>query len=184
MASTFYQGRLSSSTGAIVWGTASAAIMGLTVTKNMSVNALAQGSARMGVYADLGADWHQEWLLWLAIETGTANTAGNAAHAYMAETFDTTYWPGKVDGTDAAYPTTVVDNLKMLGPPITSLIVNADANTVLIQNPVLYVPAARYIAPVIYNNMGNAIRNEGTASNNNSGIVLIAAKNYFSDTEP
>ncbi len=181
---TNYAGRIVNTTGAIVWGVASAMIMGLAQTKALSLDALANGSARMGVYADLGADWHQEWVVILLVETGTAPTAGNAAFAFLAESLDGTNFPGKVTGADAAYPTTVVDNLKQLGAPVCSLVASNDGNTVLQQQGSIYVPLARYVAPVAYNALGQAFRDEGTDSNNNSGIVMVPAKFYFSDTEP
>lgn len=184
MPTTSFLGRAVSTTGAIVWGEAGGTVAGLSVTKTLSVNALANGSARMGASQDLGADWHQDWLILLLAETGTAPTAGNAVYAYMAESLDGTIWPGKVTGSDAAYPTTVVDNLKQLGSPVSALIATADTNTILRQAPRLYCPATRYIAPVFYNTLGQAIRTQGTASANGSGIVLVPAKSYLSDTEP
>jgi len=179
-----YRGRVISTAAAVVWGESGGTIMGLSVTKTLSLDALANGSSRMGASHDLGADWHQEWIAILCVETGTAPTAGNAAHAYMSESIDGSTWPGKVTGSDAAYPTTVVDNLKQLGVPITSLLTSNDSNTVLQQLGQIYTPLSRYIAPVIYNAMGQAFRDEVTASNNGSGLILVPAKEYYSDTEP
>jgi hypothetical protein len=43
----------------------------------------------------------------------------------------------------------------------------------LIQNAGLFIPKARYVAPLYINSLGQALRNEGTASNNTSGIILM-----------
>jgi hypothetical protein len=41
------------------------------------------------------------------------------------------------------------------------------------QNAVIIRPTARYVAPVIDNNLGQAIRNETTATDNDSRLILI-----------
>jgi hypothetical protein len=164
---------------AIVWGTPSGSIRGQNVTKDLTLDALASGSGRMGVYADLQVTVNSQTMLpvfcavLFTVETGTAPTAGNAAEAYLAESSDTTSFPGKVTGADAAYPTTVAANKLQLGIPASVLIATNDASTVLSQNSQIWVPSCRYVAPVIVNSLGQAFRDETTASDNGSGLILI-----------
>lgn len=163
----------------IVWGTASATIRGLSVTKTITLDALASGSGRMGEYADLlqtiagSAMLPTFCAVLFTVETGTAPTAGNSAEAYLAESSDTTNFPGKVTGADAAYPTTVAANKLQLGIPASVLVATNDSNTVLSQNSQVWIPSCRYLAPVIVNTLGQAFRDETTASDNGSGLILI-----------
>jgi hypothetical protein len=155
---------------AIVWGESGAT----GVTKTLSLNALADASARMGASQDLGADWDKEYIAIIVVETGTAPTAGNTVDVYLACSHNGTDWPGGVTGSDAAYTLGTSDqNLRQLGQPITSLIATNNGNTVQRQNAVIIRPTARYVAPVIDNNLGQAIRNETTATDNDSRLILI-----------
>ena len=43
----------------------------------------------------------------------------------------------------------------------------------LIQAPVVWRPIGRYVAPIVDNNLGQAIRDEATATNNGSRVILI-----------
>lgn len=154
---------------AVIWGHSG----GSGVTKDLGLNNLASGSGRMGAYADLGALWDEEYLVLLAVETGTAPTAGNPAELYFAVSHSSSIWPGKVTGSDAAYPTTVADNKKQLGVPVSILSATADSNTLLIQQPVIWRPGARYVCPVVVNLLGQSIRNQTTASDNLSRVYLV-----------
>lgn len=164
----------SSSGTPIVWGQAGAVLMGLTVTKNMSLNGLVNGSGWNGVYADLGANWEQEYSVWVMAETGTAPVAGNVIEVYFSCSHTTTAFPGKATGTDAAYSATpsVATNKLLLGLPV-CLVTTADLNTELIQNAQKWFPTSRYVAPVLINSLGQALRAEGTAANNTSGIIMV-----------
>jgi len=154
----------------IIWGDAGAT----GVTNTLTLNALANGSARMGAAVDLGAttvNWFDEYLVELYVETGTAPVAGTSVDLYFACSRDNTNWPGKVTGSDGAYssPTT---NLRQLEGPVLTLVATADANTVLKQSPRIWRPRGRYVVPVLLNSLGQAIRNQGTASNNGSRVIL------------
>ena len=166
----------------VIWGEAGATGISLTVTKTLSLDALADGAGRMGASADLGANWYLEYLLWLIVETGTAPTAANIVELFMACSHDNTNWPGKVTGTDAAYPTTVSANKKQLGAPASILIATADANAILYQAPVIWRPAGRYVAPVVVNSLGQAFRDETTATNNDSRVVLVPRQLTIQDS--
>ena len=163
---------------AIVWGESGAS----GVTNTLSLDALANGSGRMGAAVDLGAAWDDEYFVYLRIETGTAPTAGNAVELYLAWSHDNSNWPGKVTGSDAAYPTTVADNKKQLGPPVTVLVATNDATTTLQQNGVLIRARARYVTPVVVNLMGQAVRDEVTASNNDSRVVMVPRRLLVQDS--
>jgi len=155
---------------AIVWGEPGAS----GVTHDLSLDALADGAARQGDSADLGADWDREYLVYLVAETGTAPTAGNVVDLYLVSSHNGTDWPAKVTGSDGAYTLGTADaNLRQAGAPVVSLFATNDANTVLRQAPVVWRPAGRHVAPIYDNNLGQAIRDETTATNNDSRVIII-----------
>jgi len=155
---------------AIVWGQSGAS----GVTATLSFNALADAAARMGASVDLGSDWDREYAVYPVIETGTAPTAGNTVDFYLVCSHDGTNWPAKVTGSDAAYTLGTSDaNLRQAGPPVTSLIATNDGNTVLRQAPVIWRPQGRYVVPIADNNLGQAIRNETTATDNDSRLIIV-----------
>jgi len=154
---------------AIVWGESG----GSGVTNTLSLDALADAAGRMGAAVDLGAVFDEEYMVILVAETGTAPTAGKTVELYMASSHNNTNWPGKVTGSDAAYPATVADNKKQLGTPVSILIATADANTILRQQPEIWRPPARYVAPVVVNLLGQSFRDETTASDNDSRVILV-----------
>ena len=155
---------------AIVWGEAGAS----GVTHTLSLDALADGAARQGASADLGADWDRDYAVYLVAETGTAPTAGNVVDLYLVGSQNGTDWPAKVTGSDGAYTLGTGDaNLRQAGPPVVSLFATNDANAVLRQAPAIWRPLGRYVAPIVDNNLGQAIRDEATAANNDSRVILI-----------
>jgi hypothetical protein len=166
---------------AVVWGEAGAT-GAATVTNTLSLDALADAGGRMGAAVDLGAAFDQLYLGMLWVETGTAPTAGKTVEAYFAFSHDNTTWPGKVTGSDAAYPATISANKLQLGNPDIILIATADTNTILRQAPVIIRPRGRYIAPVVVNLLGQAFRDEATASNNDSRVILVPLRTLIQDT--
>jgi len=155
---------------AIIWGQSGAS----GVTATLSFNALADAAARMGASVDLGSDWDREYAVYPVIETGTAPTAGNTVDFYLVCSHDGSNWPAKVTGSDAAYTLGTSDaNLRQAGPPVTSLIATNDGNTVLRQAPVIWRPQGRYVVPIADNNLGQAIRNETTATDNDSRLIIV-----------
>lgn len=154
----------------VIWGQPSAS----GVTKDLTLDALASTKARMGVYADLGATWQRLYLVVFHVETGTAPTAGLTADLYFACTPDTAIgWPGGVDGTDAAYKNgEELEWLKQLDRPVVQLKATNDGNTVQKQNPVIWIPKGRYVAPVVYDGLGVAFRDEATDTDNGSRVYL------------
>lgn len=155
---------------AIIWGESGAS----GVTATLSFDGLANGAARMGAAVDLGSNFEDEYLVYVSIETGTAPTAGNTFDVYFVYSHDNATWPAKVTGSDGAYTLGTSDaNLKQAGAPVACLIATNDANTVLTQNGSIIRPRARYVVPIADNNLGQAVRDETTATDNGSRIYLI-----------
>lgn len=161
---------------AIVWGEAGAS----GVTATLSLDALASAGGRMGAAVDLGAV-QEDLIAMLWVETGTAPVAAVTVELYFAWSHDNSNWPGKVTGSDAAYPATIADNKRQLGPPSIILVATADANTVLKQNSDVIVPKGRYVAPVVVNLLGQAFRDEATATNNDSRVILVPRRYLVQD---
>jgi hypothetical protein len=156
---------------AIVWGEAGAS----GVTATLSFDALANGSARMGAAVDLGSNWRREYLAILQVETGTAPTAGLTAELYLASSHDNSTWPGGVTGSDGAWPSDGNEDewSPQLGNPVSVLVATNDGNVIQTQNAVIWRATGRYVAPVVDNNLGQAFRDETTATDNGSRVILI-----------
>lgn len=163
---------------AIVWGESG----GSGVTATMAVNALANGAAWMGAAVDLGANFARRYRVTLRTETGTAPTAGNTDDLHLVTSADNTNWPAKVTGSSASYTLGTSDaNLRQAGPPVVSLIATADANTTLEQASVIWEPEGRYVVPIRVNRMGQAYRNQATASNNTSRVILTPLRDVINE---
>lgn len=165
---------------AVIWGEAGAS----GVTKTLTFEALAAGSARMGASADLGAAWDQDYYVQLIIESGSAPTAGMAIDLYIACSYDNSTWPAGVSGSDGAWPADGNEDewAKQLGRPVTSCISTNDGTTVQKQQPVIWRPRGRYVAPVVDNNWDQAVRDEATATNNDSRVILVPVRTFIQDT--
>ena len=163
---------------AVVWGEAGAS----GVTATLSLDALANGAARMGAAVDLGANFADEYIVELRVETGTAPTAGNTVDLYLLSSTDNTNWPAKVTGSDGAYTLGTSDaNLRQAGSPVVTLIATNDGNTVLIQNQSIWRPRGRYVVPIVDNNLGQAFRDETTATDNGSRVILTPRRIVIND---
>jgi len=126
----------------------------------ITLASLANGSARMGVYDDLGATWDQDMAARLVCEFASAPTAGESVEAYLAFSHNNSVWPAGVSGSDAAWPADGNEDewKKQLGPPVCWLITTNDSNgTVQIGPWHRFRPNARYTAPVVDNNSGVAL---------------------------
>lgn len=155
---------------AVIWGEAG----GSGVTHTLSLDALADGTARMGAVADLGASWDMDYSVMLVVETGTAPAAGNRVDLYLPCTHSTSYYPGGVSGSDGAWPADSNEDewALQLGAPACSLMATNDGNVTQVQAPVIWRPSGRYVVPVVDNNLGQAFRDQATASNNTSRVIL------------
>jgi hypothetical protein len=163
---------------AIIWGEAGAS----GVTATLSLDALANAAARMGASVDLGATHEDEYEVYLVVETGTAPTAGTTVDLYLVCSHDGTNWPAKVTGSDAAYTLGTSDaNLRQAGAAVVSLMATNDTDTVLRQAPAIWRPKGRWVAPIVDNNLGQAIRDEATATNNDSRVILVPRQLVITD---
>jgi hypothetical protein len=164
---------------AIVWGDAG----GTGVTHTLTLDALADGTARMGAVADLGATWDEEYMVMLVVQTGTAPAVSTRVDLYLPCTHSTSYYPGGVTGSDAAWPADSNEDewALQLGAPVVSLIATNDADTTQVQAPVIWRPAARYVIPVVDNNLGQAFKDQATASNNTSRVILVPRRLLVQD---
>lgn len=154
----------------VIWGEAGAS----GVTATLSFNALASTKARMGAAVDLGATWDMEYLVQLVIETGTAPTAGTTAELYLVCSYNGTTWAGGVTGSDAPYKDAEESEWKrQLGIPASILVATNDGNTVQCQAPGIWRPQGRYVVPVVVNLLGQAVMSEGTATDNDSRVILV-----------
>lgn len=164
----------------IIWGEAGAS----GVTNTLSLDALASGAARMGAEVDLGADWQQLYYVELVVETGTAPTAGNAVDLYLACSQNGTDYPGGVTGSDAAYKAgEEAEWVKQLGGVAAMLVATNDGNAVQRQAPVIWIPKGRHVVPVVWNRLGQAFRDETTATNNDSRVILTPVNVLVQDSE-
>ena len=165
---------------AVIWGESGAS----GVTKTLSFDALASGSARMGASADLGSTWDQDYYVQLIIESGTAPTAGGTVDLYLACSYDNSTWPSGVSGSDGAWPSDGNEDewAKQLGLPVCQLVATNDGNTVQVQQPAIWRPTGRYVVPVVDNNMDQAVRDEVTATNNDSRVILVPVQSLVQDT--
>ena len=163
---------------AVVWGEAGAS----GVTATLSLDALANGAARQGASVDLGANFADEYIVELRVETGTAPTAGNTVELYLLSSTDNTNWPAKVTGSDGAYTLGTSDaNLRQAGAPVATLVATNDGNTVLIQSQSIWRPRGRYVVPIVDNNLGQAFRDETTATDNGSRVILTPRRTVIND---
>ena len=158
---------------AIVWGEAG----GTGVTATLSLDGLADGSARQGNLVDLGATFPDEYMAQLVVETGTAPTAGLTASLYLACTWSTSgsFYPAGTSGSDGAWPSDGDEDqwALQLGAPATTLVATNDGNTIQAQAPVLWRPTGRYVTAIVDNNLGVAFRDQATASANLSRVILV-----------
>lgn len=165
---------------AVIWGEAGAS----GVTKTLTFEALASGSARMGASADLGANPEEEYIIEARIESGTAPTAGGAIDVYLAWSSDNSNWPAGVSGSDGAWPADGNEDewALQLGSPAISVIATNDGTTVQKQNAVIVRPKARYVAVVVDNNWSQAVRDETTATDNDSRVILTPKRRVIQDS--
>jgi hypothetical protein len=161
---------------AIVFGEAGAT----GVTHTLGLDALGNTAARMSAYADLGADFADEYLVFFRVETGTAPTAGNTAECYLVSSHETTNFAGFASGSDGAYPpsadtaASVDQALRQLGPAVCVFVATGDATKVQRQAPAIWRPRGRYVVAVVDNNLGVAFRDETTSNaDNDSRVILV-----------
>jgi hypothetical protein len=171
----------------IIWGEAGATGISLTVTNTLSVDGLASAAARQGASADLGSTWDADYLLQQFVEVGTAPSAGTTVECYLAWSHDNVNWPSAVTGGDGAYPNltgaTVATAKLTLGLPGNVLVADGGTGTNRVQssNPTVVRAKARYVTVVQVNLLGQAFRDETTATNNDSRVVFTPIRTSIVD---
>lgn len=145
------------------------------VTHVLSLDALADGTARMSAVIDLGASFDQEYSVIVSIMTGTAPAAGARFDLYLACTHSTSYYPAGLTGSDGAWPGDSNEDewALQIGAPVVSLILTADGNTQQTQGAVIWRPSGRYVIAVLDNNSGQAIRDYTPNSDNPSRVFIV-----------
>lgn len=140
-----------------------------TRTHQIDLTSLANGSARQGAKADLGATQAPLYSIELDFEFDVVPTAGNIIEVYLAWSNAATAGdrnPGGVSGADAAYTglnSNIAASVKQLDGPFI-FICSAAAAAPDDQRMTIGVvqPKGRYVSPVIYNTSGQA--HEGDAA--------------------
>jgi hypothetical protein len=122
----------------------------------LTLDNLSNGNGRMGQMIDFGPIIPRKLLVVLSIKFQSVTAPGSNIELYWAESTDGILWPGKVTGSDAAYPGTVMYNKTQL----TSI-----GNFKTLADPyqqtqlLTIVPNARYGAPVVVNSANNSLSN-------------------------
>lgn len=152
----------------IIWGQPTAA----GVTRDLSLNNLGPNAAQMGQAADLGEFYPSLIELTVAFETGSAPAALAEILTYLAWSRNGTDWPCNVTGSNGVYTVGTSDaNMRPLGLSYAWL-ATADANKLQRYFTYLIVPRGRWVAPVVHNRMAVAIRNQPTATDNLSRVII------------
>ncbi len=135
-------------------------------TLQIDLTSLADGAAREGAKADLGATRAARYSVTLRIELDVAAASGAVVDLYMGQSPHGTAGtanPGGLTGADAAYTGTAGDSV---GDSIVqcswvgSLACTSDADTVIQQSTFAFVPSERYVIPVVFNNAGQAFEGD------------------------
>ena len=176
----------------LVWGQPGGTIAPTpTSGLNLTLLNLANNDSREGPYADLQAgatgrtaEWYE---ITLILESGAQPTANSSSYLYFAETSDlANIKPGETTDADALYLSGEAANSAGL-PNLTRTIFfrhRATANLRLVQAPILWRFAGRYIAPIVYNASGAAFRNNTTATDHASRVVVTPIYPVIQDTAP
>lgn len=151
----------------VVWAdTTDYAGDGGTRTHQIDLTDLADGAARQGAKADLGATRAKQFAVTVCVEMAIAPASKAAIDVYWATSLYATAGtlnPGGCSGADAAYTGTAGDSLdnslaqlQYLG----SVSLTSDADPVLQIQTFTLFPQHRYGMPVIDNNGGQAMHSD------------------------
>jgi hypothetical protein len=148
---------------------------GSGVTVDLTLNGLADATARMSAVIDFGASWDMDFSVMVVAEPTSAPTAGTGrVDVYIPCTHSTSYYPAGVTGSDGAWPGDSNEDEWALqaGPPVCSLIATNDAAT-QVQAAVIWRPSGRYGVVIFDNNLGVALKTDGTPANNTSRVIIV-----------
>lgn len=151
----------------VVWAdTTDYAGDGGTRTHQIDLTDLADGAARQGAKADLGATRAEKYAVTLCIEMALAPASGDTIALYWAaspQAAAAIMNPGGCSGADAAYTGTAGDSMddslvQLLF--IGNLILTSDTDPVLHSMTFTLFPPYRYGMPVVDNNGGQAMHSD------------------------
>jgi len=139
---------------------------GGTRTHQIDLTDLADGAARQGAKADLGATRAKQYAVTVCVEMAVAPASKDAVDVYWAASPHATAGtvnPGGCSGADAAYTGTAGDSLDdslMQLQYLGSISLTADADPLLQIQTFTLFPQHRYGMPVIDNNGGQAMHSD------------------------
>ena len=139
---------------------------GGTRTHQIDLTSLADGAARQGAKADLGATRAKEYTVTMCVEMAVAPVSAASIALYWAPSLHATAAtlnPGGCSGADAAYTGTSGDSLDdslLQLIPLGSLSLTADADPALQIYVATLFPPHRYGMPVVDNNGGQAMHSD------------------------
>ncbi len=129
----------------------------------ITLASLADGAARCGEKADLGATFAARYAVTAELSLDVAPTAGNVIELYWAASHDNTTFPGGATGADAAYKAGEEDEWKQQLLLIGCLLVTNDAEAVVQTQVFVLSPPTRYGCPVVVNKTGQALDESSTS---------------------
>jgi hypothetical protein len=135
-------------------------------THQIDLTDVADGAARQGAKADLGATRAKRYAVTLCVEMAVAPASGAVVGLYWAASphaTAATMNPGGCTGADAAYTGTAGDSLDDSLPQlqfIGNLVLTSDTDPVLHSQTFTLFPLHRYGMPVVDNNGGQAMHSD------------------------
>lgn len=138
---------------------------GITRTHQIDLTSIANGAARQGDKADLGATRADRFAVQVGFEIDIAPTAGTAIEVYWSDSYSGTAGTGNTggaSGADAAYKAGEEDEWKKQLILIGTLICTADAATTVQVQCINseFRPPTRYGMPVVVNKCGQAFEGD------------------------
>lgn len=124
----------------------------------ITLTSLANAAARMGASLDLGATRARAYEFWLQVDPNVNPTDGNVISLYLTGSADNGLWTG-ADATPADGAFTLTDTLRNM-IHVGDLICDATTDLQIQKFTVYDLP--RYIAPIVFNNSGQALTATGT----------------------
>lgn len=152
----------------IVWADATDfSVTGVTRTDQLDLTSLANGAARQGAKADLGATPAPQYALEARFELDVAPVSGAVIEIYLAWSRSATAGslnPGGVSGSDSAYTgtsgDTLADSVDQLDGPYPFILTSDAAPTPQLQHLEPIEPLQRYVTPVVKNEAGQAFEGD------------------------
>jgi len=152
---------------AVCWakdGEYSSSGSGVERTHELDLTSLADGAARQGEKADLGAKRARQYGVLVGIELDVAPSAGEVVDVYWSESYSGTAGTGNAggaSGADSAYKPGEEDEWVKQLIYVGSLVLTADAAPTVQRASVgLLSPTTRYGMPIVHNRSGQAFEGD------------------------